>query len=101
METHHLPCPSNHRVIRSPVSWLALQLIKGYRFFISPWLGQNCRFHPSCSAYAEEALHQHSFFKASGLITWRLCRCHPFHPGGYDPVPPANPVRDAENTPSI
>ncbi len=62
-------------------------LIRAYRYAVSPWLGQNCRFHPSCSVYAEQALDRHGLFRGAGLALKRLCRCHPWHPGGYDPVP--------------
>lgn len=62
-------------------------LIRGYRYLISPLLGANCRFHPSCSCYAEEAISRHGSMKGSYLAARRLLRCHPWHPGGYDPVP--------------
>ena len=65
---------------------IALGLIKLYRYAISPWLGNNCRFHPSCSAYAEEALNTHGFIKGGYMTARRLIKCHPFHPGGYNPV---------------
>jgi putative membrane protein insertion efficiency factor len=66
---------------------IATLLVRGYRFAIAPVLPKSCRFTPSCSAYAEEALHKHGFFRALWLIARRILRCHPFHPGGYDPVP--------------
>ncbi len=62
-------------------------LISLYQVLISPLLGPKCRFYPSCSQYAKEALLKHGFLKGMGLSTRRLLRCHPFHPGGYDPVP--------------
>lgn len=65
--------------------WL-VGLLKGYRYFISPWLGNRCRFYPSCSAYSEEAILEWGILKGLVLTVWRLLRCHPFHPGGYDPV---------------
>lgn len=65
---------------------LLLLLVRGYRRAVSPFLGQRCRFHPSCSAYAEEALSRHGL-RGAWLAVRRLARCHPFHPGGYDPVP--------------
>jgi hypothetical protein len=62
-------------------------LIRLYRRFLSPTLPRACRFEPSCAAYAEEALARHALPRALGLIIARVLRCHPFHPGGYDPVP--------------
>jgi putative membrane protein insertion efficiency factor len=63
-------------------------LIRGYRYFLSPMLGPVCRFHPSCSQYAEEALAAHGLFSGGWLAARRLCRCGPWCTGGYDPVPP-------------
>ncbi len=65
---------------------LLLLLVRGYRRFVSPLLRPRCRFAPSCSAYAEEALHRHGL-RGAWLAARRIGRCHPFHPGGYDPVP--------------
>ena len=62
-------------------------LVKGYRYFISPLLPPACRFHPTCSAYAEQALQQHGPWRGGWLATRRVCRCGPWHPGGFDPVP--------------
>lgn len=62
--------------------------VRAYRYFVSPMLGASCRFHPSCSAYAEEALARHGALRGLWLAATRLCRCAPWHPGGYDPVPP-------------
>jgi putative membrane protein insertion efficiency factor len=61
-------------------------ILKGYQYLISPLLGNRCRFYPSCSHYALEALRQHNLMQGSYLIFRRLLRCHPFHPGGFDPV---------------
>jgi putative membrane protein insertion efficiency factor len=66
---------------------IALALVRSYRFALSPVLPKSCRFEPSCSQYAEEALRKHGLVKALLLIAGRVGRCHPFHPGGYDPVP--------------
>lgn len=65
-------------------------LIRGYQLWISPALPPSCRFYPSCSAYAIEALRVHGLIRGSALIVWRLLRCAPWHPGGIDPVPPGN-----------
>jgi len=66
---------------------VALLFIQGYRYLISPFLGQNCRFYPSCSSYAETAIERHGFFRGSLLALRRISRCHPWHPGGVDEVP--------------
>ena len=62
-------------------------LIHGYQRFISPMLASHCRFYPTCSEYAVQALQQHNTLKAMYLILRRLFKCQPFHSGGYDPVP--------------
>jgi uncharacterized protein len=68
---------------------LLLLLLRAYKLGISPFLGQNCRFYPSCSDYAAEAVRVHGALKGSVLAAKRLCKCHPWHPGGLDPVPDA------------
>ncbi|MFB9755704.1 membrane protein insertion efficiency factor YidD [Paenibacillus hodogayensis] len=68
----------------------ALQLpIRFYRTWISPLKPPTCRFYPTCSAYALEAIELHGAAKGSWLAAKRICKCHPFHPGGFDPVPPS------------
>jgi putative membrane protein insertion efficiency factor len=67
----------------------AAATIVGYQRAVSPLLGRRCRFAPSCSEYARQALLIHGAWRGTGLALWRLLRCHPFHPGGYEPVPPA------------
>ena len=73
------------RLLRAP--------ILGYRRFVSPFLGNRCRFYPSCSAYAVEALTVHGARRGSWLALRRVARCHPFHPGGVDPVPRQDAAR--------
>ncbi len=70
-----------------------LALIKVYQWVVSPLLGPTCRFYPSCSAYAVEALQVHGLLRGTALAGWRLLRCAPWHPGGVDPVPPAHTPR--------
>lgn len=67
--------------------WILLSLIRFYRGAISPSLPRSCRFEPSCAAYAEEAIARRTLPSALWLIVRRVSKCHPFHPGGYDPVP--------------
>ena len=69
-----------------PAQLLAL-LVRGYQLLISPMLGPHCRFHPTCSQYAIEALRTHGALKGVWLTLRRLGCCHPLHPGGFDPVP--------------
>jgi putative membrane protein insertion efficiency factor len=64
-----------------------LAIVRIYQLFISPMLGQNCRFHPTCSCYAHQALKQHGAFKGSWLSIKRIVKCQPMHPGGIDNVP--------------
>ncbi|MEO5766094.1 MAG: membrane protein insertion efficiency factor YidD [Casimicrobiaceae bacterium] len=61
--------------------------VRGYQYALRPMLGANCRFYPSCSDFAKEALERHGALRGSWLAARRVCRCHPYHPGGYDPVP--------------
>ncbi len=70
-----------------PISQAFLLLIRGYQRFFSPLLGARCRYHPSCSRYTYEAIEIHGAIKGSWLGIRRIARCHPFHEGGFDPVP--------------
>jgi uncharacterized protein len=71
------------------MKFILLVLIRAYRFFISPLLGANCRFSPTCSAYAETSVRRFGALKGLYLSVKRIIKCHPFHAGGFDPVPDA------------
>ena len=70
------------------MKWLLIGLVRAYQLLLSPLLGPTCRYYPSCSAYAVEALRVHGAFKGTWLAGRRLLRCHPWSPGGVDHVPP-------------
>jgi hypothetical protein len=72
---------------RGSMRWLLMALVRLYQLLLSPLLRPSCRFTPTCSAYAIEALRAHGATAGLWLTVRRLLRCHPFHPGGYDPVP--------------
>lgn len=73
------------------VKFCLIKLVKGYRLFLSPWLGSACRFEPTCSAYSLQALQTHGAATGSYLTLARLGRCHPWCSGGHDPVPDQKP----------
>jgi uncharacterized protein len=81
------PMQQEPRVRPSGAARLIMLLLAGYRRFVSPLLAPRCRFYPSCSAYALEAVQVHGALRGSWLAARRLSRCHPFHAGGLDPVP--------------
>ena len=84
----------------SAAAWILILLLNGYRRFVSPLLAPRCRFYPSCSAYALEAVQLHGALRGSWLAARRLSRCHPFHVGGLDPVPlPGRKARAADAAP--
>jgi putative membrane protein insertion efficiency factor len=75
------------------VKRVLIALLRGYQLAISPMFGQTCRYYPSCSSYAVEAISTHGALRGSWLAIKRLGRCHPWTPGGVDHVPPRNPSR--------
>ncbi|MBW4515299.1 MAG: membrane protein insertion efficiency factor YidD [Timaviella obliquedivisa GSE-PSE-MK23-08B] len=78
------------------MKWALIKLIKGYRTLISPLYLPTCRFQPTCSQYAVEAIARFGARRGSWLALRRITRCHPFHAGGYDPVPPQAPDNISE-----
>lgn len=66
---------------------LLILLVRAYQLVLSPLFGKNCRFHPSCSAYAVEAIQKYGSLRGGWMALRRILRCHPWHPGGCDPVP--------------
>jgi putative membrane protein insertion efficiency factor len=82
-------------------AWVIVLLLNGYRRFVSPLLLPSCRFYPSCSAYALEAVQVHGAIRGTWLAARRLSRCHPFHAGGLDPVPAPRPDRGAAGGPGV
>ena len=85
--------------MRSPLALVLIGFLRAYRTLISPLYGQVCRFHPSCSAYALEAVRTHGGLRGSWYAVCRLGRCHPWSAGGYDPVPPRT-TRDTPRQPT-
>ena len=69
------------------IARVVIVLVRGYQLLISPWLVQNCRFTPTCSEYLIEAVRRHGVVRGLWLGARRIGRCHPWHPGGHDPVP--------------
>lgn len=66
---------------------LLLAAIRAYRLLLSPWWGSHCRFSPTCSLFAQEAIERHGAARGGWMAARRICRCHPWHEGGFDPVP--------------
>lgn len=83
-------CDSHKQSLPQPKGFISrglIALVKGYRLVISPMLGANCRYIPTCSSFAIEAISLHGPLKGTLMSVWRIVRCNPFSKGGYDPVP--------------
>lgn len=74
------------KVIGDKMKYVLLTIIRFYKKFISPLLGKNCRFYPTCSSYSYQAIEKYGSLKGTYLSAKRILRCHPFNPGGYDPL---------------
>ena len=74
--------------VNTGLNAIFIGLIRVYQYTLSPMFGQRCKYYPSCSNYAIDALREHGAFRGTALAAWRLLRCNPFSNGGYDPVPP-------------
>jgi putative membrane protein insertion efficiency factor len=72
------------------IRWGLLAAIRSYQYIVSPWLGPACRFDPSCSQFALESIEEYGVIRGVGHSLHRLMKCHPFHPGGHDPVQKQN-----------
>ena len=81
------PARPTTRPMPSPAAWLGIGAVRVYQWTLRPVIGANCRFSPSCSEYAVEALRTHGALRGAGLAGWRILRCNPWNEGGYDPVP--------------
>lgn len=86
-----MPSRWRQRCVHAPRRAL-MGLVHAYRYLLKPWIGNGCRFEPTCSAYALEALERHGALRGGALAGWRILRCHPWCDGGCDPVP-HNPPR--------
>jgi uncharacterized protein len=75
----------------TPLAWIVALPVRAYRLIFSPWVGHNCRYHPTCSAYALQALEKHGALRGSWLALRRILRCHPWGGSGVDEVPDRSP----------
>ncbi|MDB5666162.1 membrane protein insertion efficiency factor YidD [Cypionkella sp.] len=80
----------------TPLAKIVALPVRGYRLVLSPWVGNGCRFQPTCSIYALDALERHGAAKGGYLMLHRICRCRPWGGHGYDPVPGTDPEFDAK-----
>lgn len=78
------------------MSKVLIALIRVYQYALSPMFGQRCKYYPSCSSYAVDALREYGALRGTGMACWRILRCNPFSHGGYDPVPPRHDRDDRD-----
>ena len=78
----------------TPLARILAAPVRAYRLILSPWVGHGCRFQPTCSVYALDAMERHGAARGGALMIMRVCRCHPWGGSGYDPVPGADPEHD-------
>ena len=81
----------------TPLAWIIALPVRAYRIVLSPWVGHGCRFQPTCSVYALDALARHGGIKGGWLMLRRIARCHPWGGSGYDPVPGAHTCKDHDH----
>lgn len=91
-------CAPRRPTVRSPAAWLVSLPVRAYRLLLSPWFGNGCRYQPTCSVYALEALERHGALKGGWLALKRIAKCNPLGGHGYDPVPGADPAHDAQKS---
>jgi len=85
-------------LVRRSAKWFVIKLIHVYRYLLSPWVGNQCRFYPTCSHYTEEAIEVHGLARGSYLGARRLLKCHPWHSGGIDLVPEKTVIESSQET---
>ena len=89
---------NEERASRNPLTWALTALVRAYQLIVSPWFAPTCRYYPSCSTYAVQALQRHGPVRGLGLAIWRLLRCNPWSAGGVNQVPPRRGRKTGHHT---